>query len=141
MPLARLPSEIRAFLASNPVETPKLPLISHHLQKSRHTPLYARLYERVGGGRTCDAWRADIESSPTPLIIKMISGRHVSSVIRESLFYEVVFPLVGLGIFVPQYYGTYASLDGGWYAIVLQDVGRTLATDGSFPEEFAKGVR
>lgn len=60
---------------------------------------------------------------------------------RESLFYEVVFPLVGLGIFVPQYYGTYASLDGGWYAIVLQDVGRTLATDGSFPEEFAKGVR
>jgi len=75
------------------------------------------------------------------LIIKMISGRHASSVVRESLFYEAVFPLVGLGIFVPQYYVTYASLHGGWYAIVLQGVGRTLATSESFPEEFAKGVR
>ena len=62
--------------------------------------------------------------------------------VRESSFYEAVFPLVGLGRFVPQYYGTtYASLDGGWYAIVLQNVGRTLATSESFSEEFAKGVR
>ena len=59
----------------------------------------------------------------------------MASVIRESLFYEVVIPLFGLAEFVPQYYGTYASCQGGWYAIVLEDVGVPAGLDDFFPED------
>jgi hypothetical protein len=65
----------------------------------------------------------------------MISGRYVASVIRESLFYEAVFPLLGLAEFVPRYYGTYASCGGGWYAIALEDAGVPVGSGDLFPQD------
>ena len=94
-----------------------------------------RFFEPVGSGRTSDAWRAEVKSVDSPVIVQMISGRYVASVIRESLFYEVVIPLFGLAEFVPQYYGTYASCQGGWYAVVLEDVGVPVGLDDFFPED------
>ena len=65
----------------------------------------------------------------------MVSGRHAASVVRESLFYEAVFPFCELAKFVPQYYGTYASHCGGWYAIVLEDVGIPVGRGDLFPRD------
>lgn len=56
-----------------------------------------------------------------------IDSEHVASVARECLFYENVFPhLEGVNAIVPEYYGTYASAAGGWYAIVLGDAGKEM---------------
>ena len=43
-------------------------------------------FEHIGRGRTSDAWRAKVESTDTPVIVKMVGGRHAASVVRESLF-------------------------------------------------------
>jgi hypothetical protein len=105
--LKQLSPKICAFLESSPVETPRMPLLSLCPRHSSHSPLSIRLHECVGSGRTCKAWRAEVEGIDSLLIVKMVSGRYVASVVRETLFYEVVFPLVGLAKFVPQYYGTF----------------------------------
>jgi len=133
--LTQLSPKIRTFLKSWPVDTQSVPLYSLHPQQSLPSSLSVRLFECIGNGRTCSAWRAGIKGIDSPLIFKIISGRYVTSVIRESLFYEAVFPLCGLAEFVPRYYGTYASCQGGWYAIVLEDAGVPVGRGDSFPQD------
>jgi hypothetical protein len=72
----------------------------------------------------------------------MISALEIASIVRETLFYQNVFPQSALVPFVPQYYGTYASCDGAWYVIILEDVGTPVEdVDGFFSEEDEKLVR
>lgn len=95
------------------------------------------LQKCLGKGRTASVWQADIDDGdPTRRVMKMISIRHIASVVRESLFSEHVFPSSGLGQFVPKYYGTYAVCHGGWFAIMLEDVGKSVKNvDGYFQED------
>jgi len=133
--LTQLPSKIRTFLESWPDDTPSVPLFSIHPQRFLHPSLPIRLFEPAGSGRTSQVWHAKVEGVDGLVAVKMISGRYVASVIRESLFYQAVFPLVGLDQFVPRYYGTYASHRGGWYAIVLEDVGVPVGMCDLFPRD------
>ena len=110
--LTQLPSKIRTFLESWPNDTPSVPLFSVHPQQFLHSSLPIRLFKPAGSGRTSQVWHAEVEGVDSLIAVKMISGRYVAPVIRESLFYQAVFPLVGLDQFVPRYYGTYASRRG-----------------------------
>ena len=72
----------------------------------------------------------------------MISRRELASIARETLFYQHVFPHLGLAELVPKYYGTYVSSDGAWYAIMLEDAGMPVENKGgSFLEVDEKHVR
>ena len=133
--LTQLSSKIRTFLEFWSGDTSSVPLFSIHPQQSLCTPLPIRLFERIGSGRTSEVWHAEVKGVDSLATVKMISGRYVASVIRESLFYQAVFPRVGLDKFVPRYYGTYASRGGGWYAIVLEDVGAPVGVGDLFPQD------
>ena len=75
-------------------------------------------------------------------VAKMISAREIASIVRETLFYQNVFPQSALVPFVPKYYGTYTSYDGAWYVIILEDVGMPVEdVDGFFLEEDEPVVR
>ena len=134
--LTQLSSKIRTFLECWSGDTPSVPLFSIHPQQFL-VPLPIRLFERIGSGRTSEVWHAEVKGADSlvTVTVKIISGRYAASVIRESLFYQAVFPLVGLDKFVPRYYGTYASCGGGWYAIVLEDVGVPVGMDDLFPQD------
>jgi len=94
------------------------------------------LYERIGRGRTSSVWRADINSGVhMHYVAKMISAREIASIVRETLFYQNVFPQSALAPFVPKYYGTYASCDGAWYVIILEDVGTPVEDVNDFFSE------
>lgn len=66
----------------------------------------------------------------------MMSVRDLASVVRETLFYQYIFPDSSLLRLVPRYYGTYASCDGGWYAIILEDAGEPV--QGAAQDAFSK---
>ena len=51
-------------------------------------------------------------------VAKLMSVRDLESEVRETLFYQYVFPGSSVKDLVPKYHGTYASCDGGWYAII-----------------------
>jgi hypothetical protein len=93
------------------------------------------LHTCVGYGRTGQVWKAETsgweEGSEVggmrDVVVKIVSDRHVGSVVRETLFYTDMFPnRPDLDGVVPRYFGTYASVEGGWFAIVLEDVGTML---------------
>jgi len=63
-------------------------------------------------------------------VAKLMSARDLDSVVRETLFYQYVFPGSSVEELVPKYHGTYASCDGGWYAIILDDAGKPLQDAG-----------
>lgn len=77
-------------------------------------------------------------------VAKVMSCRHIASVIRETLFYEKIFPESEVASLVPKYYGTYASIDGGWYVIILEDAGSPVEGDFDIPPDnvdLVEGVR
>ncbi|SGZ09515.1 BQ5605_C030g10879 [Microbotryum silenes-dioicae] len=104
-----------------------------------------RLEKQVGTGSTADGYLANVVrvnprwSSPAnrevPLVghpapntryfLKLVTCNHVGSVVRETLFYQHVFPHLpdGLQKHLPQYHGTYRGINGNGYAMVLENVG------------------
>ncbi|KDE04902.1 hypothetical protein MVLG_04660 [Microbotryum lychnidis-dioicae p1A1 Lamole] len=62
-------------------------------------------------------------SIPTdwPVVIKFFAWNHLASAVRESLFYERVFPLLTqrARAYLPPYYGTYRSANGRSVCLVL----------------------
>lgn len=124
---ATIPSDIsnpiRDFLKQYVTEPKRVRFVA--LPKPLSTSCRITLQRRLGEGRTGTVWEANIDDgNPARRVVKMISARHIASAVRESLFYENVFQSSGLARSVPKYYGTYASYHGGWFAIVLEDVGK-----------------
>ena len=73
---------------------------------------------------------------------KVISARELACIVRETLFYQCVFPGSTLGQLVPRYYGTYASCDGGWYVIILEHAGEPVqSVGGHFVQSDEKSIR
>ncbi|SCZ93527.1 BZ3500_MvSof-1268-A1-R1_Chr6-3g08718 [Microbotryum saponariae] len=63
-----------------------------------------------------------------PVVIKYFPWHQLASAVRESLFYEHVFPLLPsrARVFLPPYYGTYRSADGSEVCLVLGYGGRRI---------------
>ncbi|SGY16478.1 BQ5605_C012g06883 [Microbotryum silenes-dioicae] len=63
-----------------------------------------------------------------PVVIKYFPWHQLASAVRESLFYERVFPLLPsrARVFLPPYYGTYRSADGSEICLVLGYGGRRI---------------
>jgi len=72
-------------------------------------------------------------------VAKLMSVRDLESVVRETLFYQYVFPGSSVEDLVPKYHGTYASCDGGWYAIILDDAGKPVQDAGR--DDFSESDR
>ncbi|SCV70068.1 BQ2448_1462 [Microbotryum intermedium] len=103
-----------------------------------------RLEKLVGTGSTAGGWLANVirtnrpsESPDTkfPLVddpvlnktyfLKLVSCQFAGSVIRETLFYQQVFPHLPdhLRCYLPRYHGTYRGSNGNGYAMVFENVG------------------
>ncbi|SCZ91639.1 BZ3500_MvSof-1268-A1-R1_Chr5-1g07574 [Microbotryum saponariae] len=101
-----------------------------------------RLEKQVGTGSTADGYLANVVrvnprwSSPadrevghpapnTRYFLKLVTCHYVGSVVRETLFYQHVFPHLPnqLQNHLPRYHGTYRGINGNGYAMVLEDVG------------------
>ncbi|SCV70085.1 BQ2448_1479 [Microbotryum intermedium] len=103
-----------------------------------------RLEKLVGTGSTAGGWLANVigtnrrsESPDTkvPLVdgpvlnktyfLILVSCDFVCSVIRETLFYQQVFPHLPdhLRSYLPRYHGTYRGSNGNGYAMVFENVG------------------
>lgn len=116
---------------------------SYHLKDSLQAPAASLvLNNRLGQGRTASVWSVKLpehepKNSSSKYVAKIIRGDHIASLIREALFYEIVFPSLGvLSSFVPKYFGTFASPDGGWYVMLLEDAGAPVEHDfGYFPRD------
>lgn len=107
---------------------------SIHARPTEAQLVKIHLKELISHGRTCDVWRA-VPSTPDlldvdfPIIVKMISNKCLPSAVVETMFYKHVLSKVGRKIKefkVPRWVGTYASEDGGWFAIVFEDVGESV---------------
>ncbi|SCZ94013.1 BZ3500_MvSof-1268-A1-R1_Chr6-1g08365 [Microbotryum saponariae] len=107
-----------------------------------------RLEKEVGTGSTAGGWLANVVRVNRPLcssakaevplvdhpapntryFLKLVTGHYVGSVIRETLFYQHVFPYLPdyLRQYLPQYHGTYRRTNGNGYAMVLENVGTTM---------------
>ncbi|SCV70061.1 BQ2448_1455 [Microbotryum intermedium] len=104
-----------------------------------------RLEKLVGTGSTAGGWLANVirtnrpsESPDTkfPLVddpvlnktyfLKLVSCQFAGSVIRETLFYQQVFPHLPdhLRCYLPRYHGTYRGSNGNGYAMVFENVGK-----------------
>lgn len=84
------------------------------------------LRERLGEGRTGTVWRVETDEQDTGgarRVAKVLSQRHFASFVRETCFYEAIFPLMTPPLPVAKFYGSYASVRGGWYVMLLEDVG------------------
>lgn len=109
---------------------------------SLDSPEISVLRERIGRGRTGTVWRI-ASDGPEWLhrVAKVISCRHIASVMRETLFYQTILPMSEVASLVPKYFGTYASVDSGWYMIVLEDIGSPIEGDFDvFPPDNVKLV-
>ncbi|KAM0748666.1 hypothetical protein T439DRAFT_69812 [Meredithblackwellia eburnea MCA 4105] len=98
------------------------------------------LFEHVGDGMTAQAWRVAPSSSSLnrniltqdnpPLVAKVVSYRHAAYVARETMMYEKVLEereeVVGQ---IPQFFGTFMSPCGGWFVMLMEDVGTTLPSE------------
>lgn len=70
------------------------------------------------------------------LVAKVFSRDELPAAMRETLFYEVILPSSEKPLPVPKFYGTYASIDSGWYIMILEDVGAPVDGEGDlFPYE------
>jgi hypothetical protein len=131
----------RTFLKEPLVEAPRAPLVP---LDNPPTPLYClTLHQCIGRGRTSSVWQADInDDAGMSYVAKMTSTREIASIVRETLFYQNVFPHSWLAELVPKYYGTYVSCDGAWYVIILEDAGMPVEDmDNFFSEADKKLVR
>ena len=141
VPSPTVPSATQNFLKSPLIEVSDAPFIL-----LAHPPTVLScitLHEHIGRGRTSSIWCADINNSMHMCYVaKMISAREIASIVRETLFYQNVFPQSVLAPLVPKYYGMYASCDGAWYVIVLENVGMPVEdVSGFFSEEDELVVR
>ena len=123
--VSKIPPDVQKFLQLQWRQAP-VQLSSHdpyHIQ-----PLKFALGDLIGRGRTGHVRHASLlrESTLKSLVAKIISVRELASVVRETLFYQYVFPASAVAQYVPQYYGTYASCSGGWYVIVLEHAGQPI---------------
>ncbi|KAM0752165.1 hypothetical protein T439DRAFT_379271 [Meredithblackwellia eburnea MCA 4105] len=93
-------------------------------------PIQVKMIKELSRGRTSMVWSAEpcpALGAPFPLILKIVSYRFLPSVIKETLFYKNYLPSVNLpSIKLARYVGTYGIPDGGWYVLLLEDVGRQL---------------
>ncbi|KDE03253.1 hypothetical protein MVLG_06247 [Microbotryum lychnidis-dioicae p1A1 Lamole] len=107
-----------------------------------------RLEKQVGTGSTAGGWLANVVRVNLPLsssakaevpfvdhpapntryFLKFVTCNYVGSIIRETLFYQHVFPHLPdyLQKHLPQYHGTYRRTNGNGYAMVLENVGMTI---------------
>ncbi|SCZ95677.1 BZ3500_MvSof-1268-A1-R1_Chr8-1g09722 [Microbotryum saponariae] len=124
-----------------------------------------RLEKEVGTGSTAGGWLAHVVRVNRPLcssakpevplvdhpapnttyFLKLVPCSYVGSVIRETLFYQHVFPYLPdhLRKHLPQFYGTYRRTNGNGYAMVLENVGKTmneLDFDGSPGELWCREI-
>ncbi|SCZ92068.1 BZ3500_MvSof-1268-A1-R1_Chr5-3g08315 [Microbotryum saponariae] len=148
-------------------EDPREELTDARLPLSSPDPFEAhvdlRLEKLVGTGHTAGGWLAkpmringpspsssSSSSSPDPAIIlvdgpdptstyflKLVTYENVGSVIRESLFFQRVFPHLPehLRSHLPRYHGTYRGRDGNGYALMFEYVGTVM----SFADFYATG--
>lgn len=121
--VSKIPPDVQNFLQLPWRQTP-VQLFSH--DPCNIQPLKFALGDLIGRGRTGHVRHASLPKGSTlkPLVAKIISVRELASIVRETLFYQYVFPGSAVAQYVPQYYGTYASCSGGWYVIVLEHVGQ-----------------
>lgn len=124
-PVTKIPPNVRNFLQ---LPWQPIPVKSslHELlhEPSQNQPLKFSLGDIIGQGRTGYVRHASLNGNALlPLVAKIISRRELASVVRETLFYQYIFPASPVAQYVPQYYGTYTSCWGGWYIIVLEYVG------------------
>jgi hypothetical protein len=109
-----VPPVIQSFLKSPLVEASDTPFIL-----LAHPPTVLScltLREHVGRVRTSSVWRADINTGGhMRFVAKMITALEIASIVRETLFYQNVFPqsALALALFAPKYCGTYASCELG----------------------------
>ncbi|KDE03119.1 hypothetical protein MVLG_06380 [Microbotryum lychnidis-dioicae p1A1 Lamole] len=107
-----------------------------------------RLEKEVGTGSTAGGWLAKVVRVNRPLsssakaevplvdhpapnaryFLKLMPCVYAGSVIRETLFYQHVFPHLPdhLRKHLPQYHGTYRRTNGNGYAMALENVGTTM---------------
>jgi len=112
-PLPAKTPDIQTFLQQKPTQLARTEFLSH---RPRSEPrLEFILSDFIGQGRTGKVWHAGLcgSGARNRWVAKVISARELACVVRETLFYQCVFPGSTLGQLVPRYYGTYASCDGG----------------------------
>ncbi|SDA03631.1 BZ3501_MvSof-1269-A2-R1_Chr11g03196 [Microbotryum saponariae] len=108
-----------------------------------------RLEEQIASGSTAGGWLANVVRVNRPLsssakaevplddhpapntryFLKLVTCNFVGSVIRETLFYQHVFPHLPdrLRKHVPQYHGTYRRTNGNGYAMVFEHAGAMMS--------------
>lgn len=140
-PASKIPPDVQNFLQL-PWQQAPVQLFSH---KPYQTPPLKKfvLGDLIGRGRTGHVRHASLNGSTLkPLVAKIISVRELASVVRETLFYQHIFPASTVAQYVPQYYGTYASCLGGWYIIVLEYAGEPVQSiEDDFLESDMTSVR
>ncbi|SGZ02988.1 BQ5605_C033g11240 [Microbotryum silenes-dioicae] len=136
------------WLSENPREELKDDRIPLELLDRFEPTADLRLEKEVGSGSTAGGWLAKVVQVNRPLcssakaeaplvdhpapnttyFLKLVTCRYVGSVIRETLFYQHVLPHLPehLRKHIPQYHGTYRRTNGNGYAMVLENVGKTM---------------
>ncbi|SCZ93965.1 BZ3500_MvSof-1268-A1-R1_Chr6-3g09032 [Microbotryum saponariae] len=140
-----LSDTVLRWLSENPreeLEDDRTPLeLLNRFEPTAHL----RLEKEVGTGSTAGGWLANVVRVNRPLsssakpevplvdhpapnttyFLKLVPCSYVGSVIRETLFYQHVFPHLPnhLQKHLPQYHGTYRRTNGSAYAMVLENVG------------------
>ncbi|SGZ29224.1 BQ5605_C055g12651 [Microbotryum silenes-dioicae] len=136
------------WLSENPREELKDDRIPLELLDRFEPTADLRLEKEVGTGSTSGGWLAKVvrinrplsssAKSEVPLVdhpapnaryfLKLMPCVYAGSVIRETLFYQHVFPHLPdhLRKHLPQYHGTYRRTNVNGYAMVLENVGTTM---------------
>lgn len=92
-------------------------------------PVLLQLARVLGTGATGVVWSIEPSSSSSlshlPLVIKLFASRDILAFAREHLFYREVFPTLSASTLslVPSYIGSVFADHGGYYGIILEDVG------------------
>lgn len=139
-PQSKIPPNIERFLQL-PWEQGAVKLHSHDPHPMQPSKLV--LGDLIGQGLTAQVHHiSGSGSAQIPLVAKIMSVRELASVVRETLFYQYVFPASAVARYVPRYYGTYASCGGGWYIILLEHAGQPLQSfEGAFMESDMASIR
>jgi hypothetical protein len=140
-PVSKIHPHVQNFLQL-PWQQAPVQLFSHKPYQIQPLKKFV-LGDLIGRGRTGHVRHASLNQSTLgSLVAKIISVRELASVVRETLFYQHIFPASTIAQYVPQYYGTYTSCLGGWYIIVLEHAGQPVqSVEDNFLESDMTSVR